>query len=97
MTKKSSKIIGDLRLESWPGRNTYVLLRRIKRIYGVFNKARKKDESCQTTKGVYSPQENAIIDSAVKVFLRVLKTKMQLTFRFEIWMKRNSPNFLPKI
>jgi hypothetical protein len=54
----------DLRLESWPGRQTDNLVRRIKRLYGLVGSQKKPG------KGLYTPEEVAIVEREVKLFLK---------------------------
>lgn len=56
----------DLKSEDWGGRQTAVLHNRLRRLVGL-----SKNPRAQSKKGVYTPQENDIIDRTVKSFQRV--------------------------
>lgn len=56
----------DLKSEDWGGRQTAVLNNRLRRLVGL-----SKNPRAQSGKGVYTPQENDIIDRTVKAFQRV--------------------------
>jgi len=63
----------DLKPEYWGGRRTAALKNRLRRLISLSENPR------ETGKGVYTPQENDIVDRTVKAFQRVrcrLTTKL---------------------
>lgn len=79
-----SGIKKDLELENWPGRKISILIRRIRKLYGVL------DDQLTAKKGPYSPEENAVVDNKVTLFLKVLFQVNVINFRFVGWIKANS-------
>ena len=61
------ELADDLKPEDWGGRNRTVLHKRLRRLMGLF-----KNPRAQTGKGVYTPQENDLIDRTVKAFRLVI-------------------------
>jgi len=61
------ELAGDLKPEDWGGRTPSVLHRRLRRLLGLSN-----NPPAQTGKGVYTPQENNLIDRTIKAFQLVL-------------------------
>ena len=57
------ELADDLKPEDWGGRNRAVLHGRLRRLIGL-----SKNPRAQTGKGVYTPQENDLIDRTVKAF-----------------------------
>ena len=57
------ELADDLKPEDWGGRNRPVLHNRLRRLMGL-----SRNPRAQTGKGVYSSQENDLIDRTVKAF-----------------------------
>jgi hypothetical protein len=64
MDRKFLQELADhLKPEDWGGRNRAVLHNRLRRLMGL-----SKTPRAQTGKGVYTPQENDLIDRTIKAF-----------------------------
>jgi hypothetical protein len=59
-------LIEVLRLENWPNRTANGLYKRIQTLHGILT---KPDGA---RKGIYTSEENRIVDRQIKLFLKVL-------------------------
>ena len=73
-----------LELENWPDQRISILIRRIRKLSGALN------ERPIVKKGPYSPEENAVVDRKVALFLKVVVQHNIANISFGKWIKPSS-------